>query len=738
MPSPAAKDPARNTQRPRDGFSTFVERSRERPLVGFAAAVITTVIALGLTSIFQGELQRVIFVLFFVSVSLTAWIGGLGPSVLATILAVVGVDYFFISPTRSLRIGHRDDIAPLLAFAAVSIFISWLAESQRKIARTAAVQARQLLEKNTELEVQMEESQALQEEVEQTSEALAATNDELMRSREFLEQAQRSAMLGSWEWDMKANTIDWSDQMFRVYGIEPGSTAVSFETFSGFIHPDDRETVHLAVDEARRTRQPFAFDHRVIWPDGAVRWVHGRGQVIFDANGEPVRMVGSGQDITERKRALEAQRLLSEASETLASSLDYKQTLVAVADLAVHDLADWCSIAIGDETGHYSNLAVAHRDPQRVKWAEEYNRLNPPRFDTPTGVPNVLRTGKSEFYPEITRELLEASAQSAEELRVIDELQMHSAMVVPMVARGRTIGAISFIGAESRRRFTDADLWLAERLANRAAIAIDNARLFEEARAARADAEAANQAKAHFLASMSHELRTPLNAIAGYAELLELEVLGPVTDKQRDAVARLQRSRQHLTTLVEQVLSFARIEAGKIDFQLTHVPLNEALTTVADLIAPQAERKNLRYRFDGCDDSVGVRADPERLDQIILNLLANAVKFTPTGGSISVSVDCGAESVAISVSDTGPGIPLEKQQLIFEPFVQLTQSPETLASGVGLGLPISRDLARAMDGEITVTSRLGSGSVFTLTIPRSTSSEAALPVPADTNRTATI
>ena len=288
-----------------------------------------------------------------------------------------------------------------------------------------------------------------------------------------------------------------------------------------------------------------------------------------------------------------------------------------------------------------------------------------------------------------------------------------------MIARGRALGAISFMAAESNRRYTHDDLWFAERLANRAAYAIDNARLFEEAQTAKADAEAANAAKAQFLASMSHELRTPLNAIAGYAELMELEVLGPVTEKQADALSRLQRSRKHLNSLVDQVLSFARIEAGKVHFEIRHVVVHESLVRLADMIAPQAAKKNLSYDFDGCGRDIAVLADQDRLDQIILNLIGNAVKYTPDGGAIKVDVRCDPKTVSISVRDTGPGIPKKKQQLIFQPFVQLGSPSDATASGVGLGLAISRDLARAMGGDIQIESVEGKGSNFTLTLPRS-------------------
>jgi PAS domain S-box-containing protein len=695
-------------------------RWRDNRAAGYIVAVVGTLAALGITYALQDELARVIFVLFFLSVAVSGWVGGLGPALVAIGLAIVSVNVFLTEPALSFSIRNRHDVYPLVAFGLISTVISWLATSQRRLSNELGDHATLLQEQNVELEIQMEESQALQEEIEQSAEELGALNDELMRNRDFLAEAQSTAQLGSWEWDIAKDQITWSDQMFRVYGFEPGAFEVKFDKFSGSVHPDDRAMVRAGVQKAMETGEPFSFDHRVVWPDGSVRWINGRGRVIKDASGKPVTMIGSGQDITDRKNAADAQRLLAEASEALASSLDYRQTLATVANLAVRDVADWCSIAIGDSSGRYEDVARGHRDPARREWVEEYARLHPPRFDTPTGTPQVLRTGKPELYPEIDDELLAAASTTAEERRVIRELRLYSAMVVPMIARGRTIGAISFISAESRRKYTTDDLWFAERLANRAAYAIDNARLYEEATAARAEAERANAAKAQFLASMSHELRTPLNAIAGYAELMELGVLGPVNERQTDALGRLQRSRRHLHSLVDQVLNFARIEAGKVQFDIRPVPVNDALEHIADMVAPQAAGKDLKYDFDGCDPNIAVDADRDRMDQIMLNLIGNAVKYTPGGGAIRVGVQCHPKTVSIEVRDTGPGIPAEKQQVIFQPFVQLGSTTDATASGVGLGLAISRDLARSMGGDIEVESRDGTGSTFTLTLPRST------------------
>jgi PAS domain S-box-containing protein len=701
------------------GVRARIQAWRSARPAGYAAAVGGTAVALVVTWFAQDQFYRGTFVLFYLAVSLTAWLGGLRPALVATLLSVLSGAGLVLRGAPETAFDHPSQLVPLVAFAAVGTLIGWLAETGRDREREFEQQSDALQQQYIELEQQMEESQSLQEELEETTDQLLRANEDLTRHQDFLAQAQSIARLGSWEWNVRSNTITWSDQMYRVYGLEPGSIDVSFEKFSDLVHPDDREMVQRHVSDALYSQQPFTFDHRLVWPDGTIRWSHSRGRVIADAAGEVVTMVGSGQDITERKRAADAERLLSDASMALASSLDYTQTLATVANLAVREIADWCSIAIGDNTGRHQTLAVAHRDPARVKWAEEYSRLHPPRFDTPTGVPQVLRTGQSEFYPEISRELLKTSMASEEEWRVVEELQMRGAIIAPMSARGVTIGAITFIAAESRLRFTEDDVRLAERLASRAAIAIDNARLFDEARTARVEAETANRAKADFLASMSHELRTPLNAIAGYAQLMEIEVLGPISDEQRGAIVRLQRSRQHLSALVDQVLNFARIEAGKVSVDLRPVPVHEALTQLGDMIAPQATVKGLAYTFDGCPLDLTVLADRDRFDQIILNLLTNAVKFTDVGGAVRVSVERADPRVLIHVEDTGRGIPPDKQHEIFHPFVQLAADTRSTASGVGLGLAISRDLARAMGGDILVRSEVGKGSVFTVQLPQS-------------------
>ena len=245
-------------------------------------------------------------------------------------------------------------------------------------------------------------------------------------------------------------------------------------------------------------------------------------------------------------------------------------------------------------------------------------------------------------------------------------------------------------------------------------IAID----IEERKRAEEEALAASRAKSEFLASMSHELRTPLNAIGGYAELLALGVRGSLNADQAQDIARIRRSQKHLLTLINDVLNFAKVDAGQAEYRLTAVPIDEALKDTESMIAPQILAKGLKYSYKGAGRTEAVLADPEKMQQIVLNLLSNAVKFTDTGGAISVSATPRGNCIDIVVKDTGVGIPEEKVDKVFDPFVQAGRQLNQPAQGVGLGLAISRDLARAMKGEITLDSEVGKGSTFTLSLPR--------------------
>jgi signal transduction histidine kinase/CHASE3 domain sensor protein len=406
-------------------------------------------------------------------------------------------------------------------------------------------------------------------------------------------------------------------------------------------------------------------------------------------------------------RTTQAAELLSDASRVLSSTLDYEKTLEAVARLAVGDISDWCTVDLVDPDGAIRQAVVAHVDEERIKWAKELGKRYPSDYSGLTGVGQVIRTGRPEIYPDITDEMLAASARDPEHLAIMRELRFKSALIVPMIARGRTLGALTLVSTEKGRSFGDADLALATELATRSALAIDNAQLYRSALAA-------SEAKSAFLATMSHELRTPLNAIIGYQSLLKEGIDGPLNESQLNQLKRIRASADHLLALIDEVLTFSRVEAGREVVRREEVSLRSIVDEALTMIAPLADVKGLALRADGED--VRLYTDGGKVRQILLNLLSNALKFTDSG-EIVVSSHSDAERVTVSVIDTGIGIAPENLERIFDPFWQVEQRSTRKVGGTGLGLSVSRTLARLIGGDIRAESELGKGSTFTLTLP---------------------
>ena len=317
---------------------------------------------------------------------------------------------------------------------------------------------------------------------------------------------------------------------------------------------------------------------------------------------------------------------------------------------------------------------------------------------------------------------------------------------VPLVVGGNVTGLLAVVRPKGDASDAEAhadDEWLLSALADQTAAPVENAQLLEaldrarllaensrlyeseraarkEAEQARIEAENANRAKSEFLANMSHELRTPLNAIAGYVELIDMEIRGPVTPAQHEDLARIKVSQRVLLRLVNDVLNFAKLESGHVPVTLKEVGMSELLQSVEPLVLPQLMSKGLEFKAETCSDDLRANADAEKLEQILLNLLSNAIKFTPPAGSIRLSCDSTSTHVMIHVSDTGRGVPPEKQDRIFEPFVRVDEGFTRKTEGTGLGLAISRNLARAMGGELAVESTPDAGATFTITLKRST------------------
>jgi PAS domain S-box-containing protein len=414
---------------------------------------------------------------------------------------------------------------------------------------------------------------------------------------------------------------------------------------------------------------------------------------------------------TEAREAAQIQKILAEAGGLLNSSLDYDETLASVSKLVVPAIADWCFVDLVARDGGFDRISAAGPDGLE-DLARKLKRHYGPLKQITHGVSQVLGSGKPELMETVDDRTLESFSRDADHFAMLKKMGLSSYICAPMITRGRITGALTLVVGSSGRRFDQRDCALTEELARRVALAVENARLYR-------DAQEANLAKSEFLTRMSHELRTPLNAIGGYAELMEMELHGPVTEEQRQDISRIQRSQKHLLGLINDLLSFARIETGHLELRDESVSIEDALVGVEVLVAPQIRNKSLNYRRERTAEGIECRGDRDKIGQVLLNLLSNSVKFTSNGRDVSVDWTVTASKVSIHVSDTGPGIPPEKLEAIFEPFVQLKGSPGQVAEGTGLGLAISRELARAMGGDVTVRSQHGKGSTFTLTLPRS-------------------
>jgi PAS domain S-box-containing protein len=423
------------------------------------------------------------------------------------------------------------------------------------------------------------------------------------------------------------------------------------------------------------------------------------------------------RDVDERRRHDERLRFLAEASTLLSSSLDYETTLSNIAELAVPAVASSCVIDLVGENEQIERVATVFDSGELSRLVGEMRQRNPITPETRHPALQVLATGETIFYPEITAgDLTLVVDDRPDSLALARRLNPTSCVFVALRARGRTLGVMSLSTTGARRRFDDPDLALIEELAQRVAMAVDNARLHEAERRARAEAEAANQAKSDFLAIMSHELRTPLTAVVGYTELLADEVVGPVNETQRDHLARVRASSEHLLMLIEDILSYARIEAGRELVRIEDFGLAALLEQAGVIIRPLAEKKALEFTLSGASLRAVMRSDPQKVRQIIINLLANAVKFT-VKGSVRLGARVYDDRVAFEVADSGPGIAREHLDRVFDAFWQVDQRMTRKAGGTGLGLSVARQLARLLGGDVSVRSTIGEGSVFTVDLP---------------------
>lgn len=509
-------------------------------------------------------------------------------------------------------------------------------------------------------------------ETHQTHEALRLSEARLQRSQTF-------ANIGTWDWNIQSGELYWSERIAPLFGYGVGEIETSYDNFLAAIHPDDRQQVMDAVSDCVERGLDYNLEHRVIWPNGEVRWLHERGDVVRTSDGAPLKMLGVVRDVTKRRRyqdQLNRFRQLIEAAEQGIGIADLERQLVYV------------------NPAHCRMLG--YENPSRLlgcDWLDlvgEQGRADALQLD------EQLRVGRSSH----TRPRLPLVRADGSEFIALFNLGTISD------AAGKPQFAFSI--------FED----ISDELARQ-----------QQLLDAKETAERASQAKSAFLSRMSHELRTPLNSIIGFAQLLANSRRASLSDKQTDQVRHIERNGRHLLTLINEILDLARIESGRLSLSLDTVDLDQILDDVLDTVTPAAEARGIAIGREASATGAAVLliADRLRLKQVLINLLTNAVKYNRDQGEVRVSVGpIAAGQIRVAIRDTGPGIPADRLEAVFEPFNRL-EADRSGIEGTGIGLTIVRELVEQMRGRIGVDSQLGEGSVFWIDLPQAQADEAPAP-----------
>jgi PAS domain S-box-containing protein len=512
-----------------------------------------------------------------------------------------------------------------------------------------------------------------------------------------------SPLMGLLFTDYSGRVLEANDTFLRMLGFTRQDLDEGCLRWDTLTPPEHQEANARAMAELQATGYIRPFEKEYFRKDGS------RVPVLMGSTRveEQQLNITFVLDLSQRKQTEQRLHLLSDASTLLGRSLDYTETLESLTRLVVPRFADWCAVDMLTEEGRVERLAVAHPDPQKVEVVRELIRYNPIDLSSPTGAGRVLRTGEPLWVPEVPEEALTAVTRSPEALEMLRTLGLRSYLCVPLVARGRVLGCLSMAQAESGRRYTQEDVRLADDIARRAALSVDNARLYREA-------QEAIRLRDEFLSIASHELKTPLTSLRLQLSLIERNMGAESREKLRPKVTGAHRQVDRLSGLVDSLLDVSRIATGRIALERTEGDL---------VLMAQEAVERLREVFEQAGSPVHLHAeqpvlgwwDVPRLDQVLVNLLTNAAKYGQ-GRPISIRVEAEPERARFIVQDEGIGIAAEALPRLFGRFERAVSDRHY--GGLGLGLYISREIVQAHGGHIQVHSRPGEGSTFVVDLPR--------------------
>lgn len=527
----------------------------------------------------------------------------------------------------------------------------------------------------------------------------------LRESEERLRLVERATEDVVWEWEVRTGEVRWNEAGAKVFRYLPGEVGTTIEWHQEHIHPDDRERVARRLQRTLGGVGEFwSEEYRFLRGDGQYATVVDRGIVVRNGRGEPVRVIGSMMDVTERKREEEAQRFLAQASALMDSSLDREAILPRLARLCIPLLGDYSLVDLVDEQGHLHRVATAHVDPRKEELLARESILGTSEVPERSLVARALRTGEPAFVPECG----DPEGRDPDDDRdALGRIGVCSLIVAPLLIGERRIGAITIGTSDSGRVYTPVDLMHVQDLAHRLAFSIDHARLYQEA-------TDAVRARDEVLGVVTHDLRNPLSAIQMSAALLREGGQERRAENQKWVDIILNTADQ-MNHLIGDLLDLSSIDAGRFSVDAAEQKVSAITTGAIELLEPLANEKEIRMAARVGEGVTTVWADTGQILRVLSNLVGNAIKFTPTGGAVLLTVERTESEVLFSVSDTGPGIPAEHQPHVFDRYWQATAGDRR---GAGLGLAIAKGIVESHGGRIWADGGEGKGATFHFTLPR--------------------